>query len=146
MSLLARQALVDSGRLFFQNDTQKSDLLNPGLTQTELIAFLLELTNLGFNLEITAVRTDHSDDLALGEHCHANGYCVDLWPLKRAIAADYMGPNDPGMISFLESCAASNWLYQIGLAGSAYTEENAAAAGHTAFADDGADHIHLGAM
>ena len=79
MSQQARQYLVS--KLFFQDDTQKPDLLNENMTQTDLIALLVELVNKGHHLEITAVRTDHSNDSGLGEHCHANGYCADMWPL-----------------------------------------------------------------
>ena len=119
--------------------------MNPSLTQTQLIALLLDLVNAGFHMEITAVRTDHSDDSALGEHCHANGYCADLWPLGSSTPGDYLDATNPYFQQFLEAAAASPWLYQIGLAGSAWTASNAAAAGPTVFQDDGQDHIHLGA-
>jgi hypothetical protein len=144
VSQQARDALV--AKLVFQDDTQASDLENVNLTQTQLIALLTDLTNKGWHIEITAVRSDHSDDSALGFHCHAHGFCADLWPLASAEAGDYLDATDPRFQSFLKDAAASSWLYQIGLAGSAYTDANVAAAGPTAFQDDGADHVHLGAQ
>jgi hypothetical protein len=144
MSQQARNALVSE--LVFQDATQSSDLENVDLTQTQLIALLLDLTNKGWNIEITAVRTDHSDDRSLGLHCHANGYCADLWPLASSAPQDYLDAGDPRFQQFLSDAAASPWLYQIGLAGSAYTPANVTAAGPTVFQDDGADHVHLGAQ
>ena len=142
MSQEARDALVK--KLVFQKDSQRSDLENIDLTNTALIALLTELTNRGWNIEITSVRTDHSDDSALGYHCHAHGFCADLWPLASNVAGDYLGAGDPEFAEFLKDAAESPYLYQIGLAGSAWTTTNAAAAGPTVFQDDGQDHIHLG--
>jgi hypothetical protein len=139
----ARADLVS--RLVFQDASQKSDLLNPNLTQTQLIALLLGLAQAGWHMEITAVRSDHHDDSALGLHCHANGYCADLWPLASFAPGDYLDAGSQEFREFLEAAARSSWLYQIGLGGSADTQENATAAGPTYFADDGADHVHLGA-
>lgn len=144
MSQEARDALVQ--KLVFQADSQRSDLENIDLTQTQLIALLTELTNRGWNIEITSVRTDHSDDSALGYHCHAHGFCADLWPLESMSPGDYVDGNSAQFAEFLKDCSESKWLYQIGLAGSAWTDANAAAAGPTVFHDDGADHIHLGAQ
>jgi hypothetical protein len=143
MSIQARQDLVS--KLVFQRDSQRNDLMDPNMTQTTLIALLLELVNKGHHIEITAVRSDHSDDSALGLHCHANGYCADMWPLGSATPGDYLDAGNPYFQQFLRDAAGSSWLYQIGLAGSAYTDANVAAAGSTVFHDDGADHVHLGA-
>ncbi len=143
MSIEARTDLCD--RLFFQAASQRSDLLDPNATQTQLIAFLLDMVNAGFFLEVTAVRSDHHDDSALGLHCHAHGYCADVWPLNTPKAGDYMDATSVHFQDFLEVAAASPWRYQIGLAGSAQTAENRAAAGSSCFDDDGADHIHVGA-
>jgi hypothetical protein len=143
MSIQARQALVS--KLVFQNSSQQSDLLDPNMTQTTLIALLLDLVNKGHHIEITAVRSDHPDDSALGLHCHANGYCADLWPLGSATPQDYLNATNPYFQQFLQDAAASSWLYQIGLAGSAWTSANQTAAGQTVFQDQGADHVHLGA-
>ncbi|HEX3670249.1 MAG TPA: hypothetical protein VHT92_00960 [Candidatus Cybelea sp.] len=144
MSQEARQELVNL--LVFQSPVEKGDLLDPNRTQTQLIALLLDLAKgKGWHIEITAVRTDHHDDSALGLHCHANGYAADCWPLASATPGNYLDAGDPRFASFLRDAAASSWLYQIGLAGSAYTAANMAAAGSNAFQDDGADHVHLGA-
>lgn len=144
MSQEARQELVSL--LVFQSSVEKGDLLDPNRTQTQLIALLLDLAKgKGWHIEITAVRTDHHDDSALGLHCHANGYAADCWPLASATPGNYLDAGDPRFANFLKDAAASSWIYQIGLAGSAYTSANMAAAGSNAFQDDGADHVHLGA-
>ena len=145
MSLEARQALVASPNTFFQAASQRTDLENPATTQTGLIALLTELVAKGHCIEFTAIKTDHHDDSALGERCHFNGYCADLWPLASATAGDYLDAGDPRFQAFLRDVSASTWLYQVGLAGSAWTSGNAVAAGDTVFHDDGADHIHCGA-
>ena len=144
MSQEARSQLVDL--LVFQNGTERGDLLDPSRTQTELVALLLDLAkNKGWHVEITAVRSDHHDDSALGLHCHANGYAADCWPLASANAGDYLDARDARFQKFLQDAADSAWLFQIGLAGSASTSTNMAAAGRTVFQDDGGDHVHLGA-
>jgi hypothetical protein len=145
MSQAARDALIASPLTFFQDDTQRADLDDVDTTQTGLIALLSELVAKGHALEFTAVKTDHHDDSALGEHCHFNGYCADLWPLASATAGDYLDAGDPRFQAFLRDVAASRYLYQVGLAGTAWTSANAVAAGGTVFHDDGADHVHLGA-
>jgi hypothetical protein len=67
-----------------------------------------------------------------------------VWPLNSTNPTDYVNANDPKMVQFLADAARSVWLYQIGLAGSANTATDKAAAGTTEFSDDGADHVHLG--
>jgi hypothetical protein len=144
MSQEARNDLVSL--LVFQSPTERGDLLDPNRTQTQLIALLLDLAqNRGWHIEITAVRTDHHDDSALGLHCHANGYAADCWPLASSTPGSYLDAGDDRFAQFLRDAAASSWLFQIGLAGTAYTTANMQAAGSTAFQDDGADHVHLGA-
>ncbi len=144
MSQEARHELVNL--LVFQRGTERGDLLDPNRTQTQLIALLLDLAKThGWHIEITAVRSDHHDDSGLGLHCHANGYAADCWPLKSATPQDYLDAGDPRFQKFLRDAAASSWTYQIGLAGTADTSTNMAAAGKTAFQDSGPDHVHLGA-
>lgn len=143
MSLEARHSLVN--RLVFQRESQRDDLLNMNLTQTQLIALLLDLVNEGHHIEITAVRSDHSDDAYLGFHCHAHGFCADLWPLASSTPGDYLDASDSRFAKFLHDAAQSEWLHQVGLAGSSWSQANVDAAGPTVFHDDGADHIHLGA-
>lgn len=145
MSLEARKALVDSPNTFFQSESQREDLLNIKATKTGLIGLLTDLVSQGFFIEFTAIKSDHHDDSALGLHCHFKGFCADCWPLASAKAGDYLDANDPRFQNFLRAAAKSAFLHQVGLAGSAYTEANAEAAGLTCFHDSGPDHIHLGA-
>jgi hypothetical protein len=146
MSAQARASLVNSPSTFFQNDSQRSDLLDVNVTQTELIALLLELVALGHYLEFTAIKSDHHDDSALGYHCHFNGFCADVWPLASATAGDYLPAGGESFRDFLHDASDSPWLYQIGLVGDgADSAVNFAAAGPTAFQDDGGPHVHLGA-
>lgn len=145
MSIQVRQSLVAHPHTIFQSDGQRQDLLNPAKTQTGLIALLLELVQKGHIILFTAIRSDHHDDSALGEHCHANGFCADVWPLNSVNATDYIDAGDDRFAAFLSDAKRSLWLYQIGLAGTADTHANRLAAGPTVFDDDGADHIHLGA-
>lgn len=147
MSQQARQQLVNSKNTFFQNDSQRSDLLDESITQTDLIALLIDLCETkGYPVEFTAIKSDHHDDRNLGEHCHYNGWCADCWPLATAKAGDYLDAGDERFAMFLRDVAAAQYLYQIGLAGSAYTSANVAAAGSSVFQDDGGDHVHIGAQ
>ena len=145
MSIEARDALVASPNTFFQRTSQKVDLASVEITKTDLIALLGELVAKGHIIEFTAIKSDHHDDSALGEHCHFNGYCADLWPLASRAQGDYLDAEDPRFQAFLRDVSASRWLYQVGLAGSAWISQNAVAAGDNVFRDDGEDHIHLGA-
>jgi hypothetical protein len=143
VSIQARQELIK--KLVFQKDSQRSDLLDPALTQTSLIALLLDVARY-FTVEITAIRSDHHDDSALGPHSHAAGYAVDLWPLRSYKASDYVDADDQSFRLFLQTVARCPWLAQIGLAGSADTLENRLSSGSTVFGDSGGDHVHLGAQ
>jgi hypothetical protein len=147
MSIAARAELCT--RLMFQRDSQKEDLMNPAMTNTALIAGLLELTN-NFEIVITAVRSDHHDD---GPYGHAGGFAADLWVNDSANPTDYADAGSLTMQRFLRNVGQSEWVWQVGLAGSADTPENRAATGlpyeswnapKTVFSDDGADHIHFG--
>jgi hypothetical protein len=151
MTSPTREELV--AKLVFQDASQKADLLDDSVTKTQLIGLLLELTVRGFHIEITAVKSDHHDDSYLGEHCHFNGYCADCWPLNSPTPGDYMDASSPEFRKFLEAAAASSYRFQIGLAGDgpndptnyADSPANMAAAGSSAFHDDGGPHVHLGA-
>lgn len=150
MSQEARDRLVNSGSLFFQNPSQRSDLASVDLTHSELVALLIFLVfDKGWPLEITAVRSDHHDDSGLApgpEHIgtHACGWAADLWPLNSRSAGDYTDASEARFQRFLNDVAAAPFLHQIGLAGTADTESNRAAAGSTVFSDSGADHVHVG--
>lgn len=142
-----REALVNSPKTVFQRDSQRADLLDPDLTQDALIALLCGLAlERGYWILFTAIRTDHGDDSALGFHCHAHGFCADVWPLHSANPTDYVDAGEPLFVQFLHDAARSAYIHQIGLAGSSYTVANIAACRGRAFHDDGADHVHLGAQ
>lgn len=145
MSVEAREALVRSPNTIFQRDSQRSDLLDVNATKTELIGFLLGLAQ-KWPMEFTAIKSDHHNDSDLGEHCHFNGYCADMWPLASAKAGDYLDASDSRFQEFLRDAAQNQYLHNIGLGGSAYTNENMSAAGQSAFEDSGADHVHLSAQ
>lgn len=144
MSLETREALINSGHLFPQNPSQFNDLLDDTKTQTTLIAFLQHMVEGGFYIELTSVKSDHSDDSDLGEFCHFNGFCVDCWPLNTPKAGDYMDENIPRFQSFLEYAAKAPYFYQTGLGGAADTPANRIAAGPTVFNDNDEDHVHFG--
>jgi hypothetical protein len=150
MSTQARAALINSGQIVFRSEIQKLDFTNesPGAgLQTDCIALLTEICIVKKHIiVITAAMHDHSNDSCLGFHSHADGFCVDCWPLlDKTDPTSYVPSIGQMMDSFLADCARSVWLYQIGLAGSADSRANEIAAGRTEFTDDGADHIHLGA-
>jgi hypothetical protein len=151
MSIEARQALVNDTRLTFQVDSQKTDLLDTSLTQTELIAALQHLLAQGWPLTITAVRSDHHDDTGLDATppyvgTHAHGWAVDLWPNDPNDRASYLDAEDPSFAKFLTDVSHVPYYMQTGLAGTANTPINQVAAGGGWFGDTGADHIHLGTM
>jgi hypothetical protein len=151
MSIQARDALVNSPKTVFQRNSQRVDLLNPDLTQTTLIALLTELVAKGHIILFTAVRSDHHDDSGLGRPpnfigTHAHGWAADCWPMNSSNPTDFIDAGDERFQTFLADAAASTWLHQIGLAGTADTADNRAAAGPTVFPDDGADHVHLGSQ
>jgi hypothetical protein len=147
MSLAVREKLV--ARLVFQDESQKSDLLDPNMTQTELIAMLGALAAI-WHIEVTAVRSDHHDDSGLNPTppnygTHAHGWAIDCWPLRSGTPGDYLDAGDPLFQRFLKDASGLHFLLQIGLAGSADTPINHAAAGETVFSDDGPDHVHISA-
>jgi hypothetical protein len=142
MSEQTRESLVS--KLFFQDTDSKTDLLNPDLTSTNLIAILVSVLAAGYNLEITAVRTDHHPDGYLGVHSHQAGRAVDCWPLNSPKMGDYMDPNTSDFMMFLRDTKRINQVAQIGLGGSAFTTSNVAVLGSLGFQDNGADHVHIG--
>ena len=146
MSQAARIALV--AKLVFQDDSQKSDLLNEQLTSTNLIAALTSLVDAGHHIEVTAVRSDHHDD-GPGPGLHAGGYAVDCWPLADATPGNYLDPGTQAFRDFLAACAKAPDRMQVGLGGAAYSAANVAATGlslddASVFHDDDEDHVHLG--
>jgi len=144
----ARKDLVDDGHLVFQRASQRSDLLDPNMIQTQVIAMLIYLTeHLGYDIEITALRSDHHDDSDLspnGVGTHAHGWGVDCWPLSDDNPGNYMVQDTHPFRQFLWDAAHGPFLLQIGLGGAAYNQGDIEAAGSTAFEDSASDHVHIG--
>jgi hypothetical protein len=145
---MTRTELVNSGHLVFQKPSHRSDLLDPHKTNTGLIAYLSQLLgDFGHHFEVTAVNTDHTtNDGGPNGRGHNAGCAIDGWPLASARAGDFLDGATAEFRTFLQHAAVSHPLLQIGLVGDgADSHANFAAAGKTAFQDDGGAHVHLGA-
>lgn len=136
-----RAALV--ARLNFKIDSCRTDLLDGSITCLPLIQHLTFILDGGFNLELTMVKTGHHND---GPHGHFGGYAADGWFLKDRTNGDWVDAGAPAFQVGLRRAAKSPHLRQTGLAGTAYTPANMAAAGPTVFKDSGDDHVHFGAQ
>lgn len=146
MSIALRKWVANHPHLFFQNPSQKADLLDEKKTQSVTIALLQDLLNKQHYIELTAVKTDHHDDSGLGLHCHFNGYCFDGWFLNTPKAGDYAAVDSAVMIAGLHDAGADDHKYQIGETPDAYTHAEIVAAGTVGvFKDGGGSHIHFGA-
>lgn len=148
MSVEIRQEIAASPHIIFRTEQQRDDIVNVHGVQTQLIAFLQHLINKGAILEVTAVKSDHRDDSFLNPNpphsgTHAGGWAIDCWPLSRVEQGAYLNAMDEQFQHFLELASEAPWLFQIGLAGSAWHPLNVAAAGDTVFQDQGDDHVHL---
>jgi hypothetical protein len=132
--------------------SHRSDLLNERQTPTNftndgLIAYLSELVGtFGHHFEVTAVNSDHpTTDGGPNGRGHNAGCAIDGWPLISATPGSFIDAGTEAFRTFLEHARACNPL-QIGLVGDgADSAANFAAAGPTAFQDDGGAHVHLGA-
>jgi hypothetical protein len=145
MSIVAREALV--AKLVFQDASQRSDLLDPNLTQTQMIEGLTAIAA-AHHIEVTAVRSDHHDD-GEGPGYHGGGWAIDCWPLADAIPGNYLDASTQAFRDFLKACATAPCRMQVGLGGSAWSDANVAATGlslgdASVFEDDGQDHVHIG--
>jgi hypothetical protein len=79
-----RIQVANHKNISFTNFSQKSDLLDTSMTNTNLIAILKTALDQGFVIQVTSVRSDHGDDSCLGppgvyNHGHAHGYALDCW-------------------------------------------------------------------
>lgn len=146
MSQEARDAIVASPNTIFQHSSQRSDLLDQNVTNTNLIELVGDLLAKGHIIEFTAIKSDHHDDSALGRHCHFNGFCIDCWPLASLTPGDYLSIGDPRCLAFLHDAGIDPVHYQTGLTPDAYTHDAITAAGSGVFEDDGGSHIHLGVV
>jgi len=156
MSLEARAAVANSPHIIYRSFEQRNDIARTNGVQTQLIAMLEYLVGHGAIIEVTALKSDHSDDTTdchTGPpYCgtHAHGWSVDCWPLLVATPyeqrqeSDYMDAGDPRFQHFLRLVAQGPYLHQIGLGGSAYADADILASGSTCFRDDGEDHVHIG--
>lgn len=152
MSLAARQALVHGGHIFADTNAWPhalTDLLDESKTSTELIEGLTYIVGKGYHFQLTAVNTDHAT--VDGPHGHNGGYAVDGWPLTGPTQGAWLDAGDAVFQRFLGDLSAyrgeAGQTFQIGLAGSAKSSANFAAAaqhGVYAFDDDDQDHIHWG--
>jgi hypothetical protein len=115
VSLETRQRLVDDPRLVLAHHSQRADLLDPELTNTWLVEFLLRLLDAQDHpLLITAVRTDHTP----GTYHNPPGRGVDLWH------ADWASVGDERIVDVMHAAgivAASGepTLVEVGLSGTA---------------------------
>jgi hypothetical protein len=147
MSIQTRQIVANHPHLFYQRDSQKTDLTDVNKTQSETIGFLQHLLVQGWYIVLTAVNSDHHPDGDLSiTHIgtHEFGWAIDCWPLNSKDANDYMAPSDVHFQKFLSQAQNSPFHYQTGLGGSADTLVNRLAAGPTYFPDSSEDHIHFG--
>lgn len=145
-----RLKLCASANTKFQNMTQRDDLMSEERTSDHLIAMLWNLTR-KYAVMFTAVYTDHHPDGNLGPHGHhpdtGPGYCVDLWPIYITYGNwQYIDAGSVDFQKFLQWAKSTPYLYEIGLAGTAYSTENmvACTGASDVFEDDGGDHVHLG--
>jgi hypothetical protein len=142
-------AFFCGARLVFSRPSQYFDLRDPTLTRDELVSAieaLLQRTQ--SSIYITAVRSDHHDDSALGLPplyigTHAHGWAIDCWPMPAPAGSFYNG-DSLAFASWLRAVASVPGVKQVGLAGSADTVDNRDALGSLYFPDMGADHVHIG--
>jgi len=153
MSAEARAALTE--RLVYRNESDKLDLLDENLTQTFLIAFLIDIADaadaVGCKVLLTAVRSDHPT--VDGPHGHNGGFAADGWLLNSAKDGDYVSGDgsDERFAKWLAGMDASPYRRQIGLGGEAHNDKNLAAITVqldrdpiTGFLDSSVDHVHMG--
>lgn len=139
MSLQARQDLV--AKLTFTDGTQKSDLLDPTITDTWLIAMLTDLvTRCAEPIEILAVRTDHpSKD---GPWAHSGGLAVDLYP------KNWEGREKEAVVYVMKAVAENPYAWAIGFGGVTQqwqTYVSWPTRNFVAFNDSDEDHLHVDA-
>jgi hypothetical protein len=139
-----------AARLFYQDSTQKTDILNPEKTQTQLISMLEALIKKNYWITITALTTDHHDDSGLGEpplYCgtHAKGWAADLWINNTAKSGDWVDQSTHLFRQFLVDVSNCEFHFQTGLTSDCYNAANIEAAGSGCYLDDGGSHIHISA-
>jgi hypothetical protein len=94
MSIETREKLVADPRLVFTHHSQRTDLLDPELTNTWLVEFLLRLIETQAHpILITAIRTDHDP----GTWHNPPGQGVDLWN------ADWSSVGDEAIVDVMHA-------------------------------------------
>ena len=147
MSLETREWVVNHPHTHFSDEaSDHSDLLDNTITQTNLIAMIVNLLNKGHIIYFTAIKSDHHNDSALGLNCHFNGYCIDCWPMASDEPDDYYDVTDNGFLIFLADASSDPYYYQIGLTPDCFTPEAIAVSGSNVYMDDGASHVHIGVI
>jgi hypothetical protein len=147
MSLQMRHYVADHPHIVYTNrESQRADFLDESKVKSTLIALLADLLGKGHIILVTCLFSDHHVDGGLGPHSHnPGGVAIDCWPLKSTKPTDFLDATDSRFHAFLHDIAGDKYEYQIGLGGSCAIREDFAAAGSTAFADNGSDHVHIGA-
>jgi hypothetical protein len=136
VSIATRQWVVDN--LAFSRDSQHLDLLDPNLTTTALIAFLVELLHArdgawqNGGVLVTSVRSDHPT--ADGPDGHQGGNAIDF--------VDALGAPEHLLID-VQACDAARGIG----CGGRYQEFAPALGGYSPesklFEDNNEDHIHV---
>lgn len=113
MSIETRQQLIAHPRLVLANHSQKDQLLDPNLTNTWLIQFMLSLVkSCATPLLVTALNTDHSP----GTYHNKAGRAVDCWNADWASAGDDKVRFIMETASYI-SCSKKPQLIEVGLSG-----------------------------
>lgn len=141
MSQQAREWVVS--QLAFQRDSEKADLLDESLTNTDLIGALTIAARTfgGGAILVTSVRTDHGDDSHLGPHGHSEGFAVDVWP-QGAGGPIFVGElihNNPFVTKIGLGGAAQGWIEDAVWAGRDVIVIN----GTVIFRDNSTPHVHI---
>jgi len=118
----------------YTNLTQKADLLDVTVTNTNLIAALKDVLDKGFVVQVTSVKTDHSDDSCLGipgvyNHGHTHGYALDCWC--------------EDLQSFVQYLCDNPLVMKIGLGGARAQALQITPGATMVFSDNNEPHIHF---
>lgn len=113
MSVETRQKLVDHPRLVLANHSQKDQLLDPAITNTWLVQFMLSLVqSCSTPLLVTAINTDHGK----GTWHNPAGRAIDCWNSDWASAGDDKVRFIMESASYI-SCSKKPQLIEVGVSG-----------------------------
>lgn len=135
------------GYLEFQRDSQRTDLLNPHLTDTLVIQMLDDIVQryprypeATEYILVTSAYSDHAPDSDLGPHGHhpasGPGFAVDI------------APSGDDWLGILKALAASPYVWSVGLGGVIAQEDRSKVTWPTdgkfiVFDDNNSPHIHV---